>query len=241
MSKTFTDFIPKYKKEKEEEIKLNDDNIKNKLFEEDNKKSKENLNITNQKQTNEIDKLIPDLDKYKKNNEQLKLDLDKYKKENEQLKLNLNKCKTENEKLKSDLLKAEKIISNIKNNQTNNSELKALRDENNKLKYKLTLKEKEIRDLKDKIQNNIKNEKKVDYNDIIVINFVSIDSSVQCGIKCLPTDTFAEVEEKLYKKFDNLRDTNNMFIANAKPILRFKKICENNIKDGDTLQLHKIV
>ena len=67
-----------------------------------------------------------------------------------------------------------------------------------------------------------------------------MDSTVQCGIKCLPTDTFAEVEEKLYKRYDNLRDTNNNFIANAKPILRFKKICENNIKDGDILQLFKL-
>ena len=39
---------------------------------------------------------------------------------------------------------------------------------------------------------------------------------------------------------ENLRNTNNMFMANAKPILRFKKICENNIKDGDVLQLHKL-
>ena len=29
-------------------------------------------------------------------------------------------------------------------------------------------------------------------------------------------------------------------MANAKPILRFKKICEYNIKDGDVLQLHKL-
>ena len=28
-----------------------------------------------------------------------------------------------------------------------------------------------------------------------------------------------------------------MFTANAKPVLRFKKICENNIKDGDIIQL----
>ena len=31
-----------------------------------------------------------------------------------------------------------------------------------------------------------------------------------------------------------------MFTVNAKPILRFKKIYENNIKDGDIVQLYKI-
>ena len=102
------------------------------------------------------------------------------------------------------------------------------------------MKENELKDLKDKIPNNSIEDVKVSYKDIMVINFVSMDSSVQCGIKCLPTDTFAEVEEKLYQKYDNLRDTNNMFTANAKPVLRFKKIYENNIKDGDILQLFKL-
>ena len=170
----------------------------------------------------------------------MKKDLDKYKKENKQLKLNLDKYRIENDKLKADLLKANKIISGIQNNQNSNNELKNLRDEYNKLKYELTLKEKEIKDLKDKIQNNSIEDMKVNYKDIMVINFISMDSTVQCRIKCLPTDIFAEVEEKLYQRFDNLRNTNNMFMANAKPVLRFKKIIENNIKDGDVLQLHKL-
>ena len=170
----------------------------------------------------------------------MKEDLDKYKKENEQLKLNLDKYRIENDKLKADLLKANKIISGIQNNQNSNNELKNLRDEYNKLKYELTLKENELKDLKDKIQNNSIEDMKVNYKDIMVINFISMDSTVQCGIKCLPTDIFAEVEEKLYQRFDNLRNTNNMFMANAKPVLRFKKIFENNIKDGDVLQLHKL-
>jgi predicted nuclease with TOPRIM domain len=170
----------------------------------------------------------------------LKEDLDKYKKENEQLKLNLDKYRIENDKLKADLLKANKIISGIQNNKNNNNELKNLRDEYNKLKYELTLKENEIKDLKDKVKNNSIEDMKVNYKDIMVINFISMDSTVQCGIKCLPTDIFAEVEEKLYQRFDNLRNTNNMFMANAKPVLRFKKISENNIKDGDVLQLHKL-
>ena len=72
----------------------------------------------------------------------------------------------------------------------------------------------------------------------MVINFVSTD--IHYGIKCLPNDIFAEIEEKLYKKFDDLRDTNNMFTVNARPILRFKKLSENNIKDGELIQLFKL-
>ena len=57
---------------------------------------------------------------------------------------------------------------------------------------------------------------KVDYNDIMVINFISGDFSVNCEIKYLHIDIFPEVKEKLCKRFNNLRNTNNMFLANSK-------------------------
>ena len=91
-----------------------------------------------------------------------------------------------------------------------------------------------------KIQNNIIVEPKFNLNEIMVINFMSQDSTINEGMKCLPNEVFAEVEERLYKKYDNLRNTNNMFTANAKPILRFKKLNENGIKDGDKIQLFKL-
>ena len=176
----------------------------NKKLEEENKKIKDDLNKLTQNQSNEINKLKTELEKYKK----------------------------ENERLNNELMKANKIIFGLKNNQIDNNELKQLREENVSLKYKLTLKDNEIQDLKNKLQNSgIIEEQKVNYKDIIVITFISIDSTVHYGMKCLPTDIFAEVEEKLYKKFENLRNTNNTFTANAKPVLRFKKICENKIKD----------
>ena len=53
----------------------------------------------------------------------------------------------------------------------------------------------------------------------------------------MKTDTFAEVEEKLYQQYEEYRETNNNFITKGKIVLRFKKICENNIKDGDKIQL----
>ena len=137
-------------------------------------------------------------------------------------------------------MKANKIISGIQNKQIGNNEIKKLKDENVILKYQLNIKVNEINEFKLKIQNNVVDLPKYNINDIMVVNFISQDSSVQEGIKCLPTDVFAEVEEKLYKKYDNLRNTNNMFTANAKPVLRFKKICENGIKDGDKIQLFKL-
>ena len=106
----------------------------------------------------------------------------------------------------------------------------------NNLKNQLKEKDKEINDLKNKIsKGNIK--QYVDYNDIMVVNFISGDGKINEGIKCLPTETFAEVEEKLYQIYDEYRETNNIFLAKGNIIKRFKKMSENNIKNGDKIQL----
>ena len=88
------------------------------------------------------------------------------------------------------------------------------------------IKDNEINELKRKIKNE---EPKFNFDDVIWIYFQPIDNSFKEGIKCLKTNTFAEVEEKLYKKY-----------ANATPILRFKTIEENKIKDQDIIILYKI-
>ena len=85
--------------------------------------------------------------------------------------------------------------------------------------------------------NNMQNIKLVDFYQIIVIQFVSTDQKINRGIQCLPTDTFAEIEERLYKIYPEYRLTNNNFVSNGNPIFRFRTIAENNIKDGQVVQL----
>ena len=103
-------------------------------------------------------------------------------------------------------------------------------NEINNLKQIIIQKDKEINELKSKFSKN-----KVYMDDIMVINFLSTDQNIRCGISCLADDTFAEVEEKLYKKFDKFRDTNNVLLFGGNIILRFKKVRENNLHDGDTI------
>ena len=168
---------------------------------------------------------------------QLKDEIEKYKKKCDEYKKEIENLKKENIKLNEELSKLKKINSTIQNYQIENNELNKLKEENVILKYQLNMKDKEINDLKSKI--GIK-ETKVNLDDIIVIYFTPTDSSFYQGIKCVKTETFAEVEEKLCKIHNELRNTNNTFTANALPILRFKTIAENNIKDGDVIQLYKI-
>ena len=64
------------------------------------------------------------------------------------------------------------------------------------------------------------------------VNFISTDQTIHKAIPCIPGNTFAEVEEKLYQFIPEYRETNNTFLAYGSPVLRFKTISENKIGDG---------
>ena len=133
--------------------------------------------------------------------------------------------------------KANKIIASIKNQ--HNAEIRNVtNNEIKKLKDEINQKENQINKLKIELQNekNKTNKKMIDYNDMIAINFISTDQKIN---KFPISDRFAEIEERLYQEFEEFRETNNTFIVNGTTILRFKKMSENNIKNGDTIQLIK--
>jgi len=157
------------------------------------------------------------------NNEKLKnINLEK---EIQRLKYEINNLKIENNNLKQNLTNANQFnqIKNIQNNQMNINEIY-------NLKQIIIQKDKEISELKLKLPKH-----NLSMNDIIVINFLSTDQNIRCGIPCLADDTIAEVEEKLYQQFDEFRNTNNILLSGGNIILRFKKVRENNIHNGDTI------
>ena len=145
-------------------------------------------------------------------------------------------------KLQSELLKYKNQLSNqnlsLNNNINLNNEINNLKQQNNILFNQINIKDNEIINLKNKIQNNYVSQQKISRKDIIVINFVTGDGKISnCGIECMPDDTFAQVEEELYKVYDEYRNTNNYFIYHGSQILRFKKIKENNIQNRAVIQL----
>ena len=165
--------------------------------------------------------------------------------ENKKLKNELDILKIENEKLNSEITKlnnelmnAKNIIFNMNNIQQNNQ------GNNNIINYLqniIQIKEQEINDLKKNLEQNIfiNKTKTINFNDILLVHFISIDQNIKYSIKCLKDETFAEVEEKLYKNFPECRERNNNFLCGGRLILRFKKICDNSIKDGDTILFDK--
>ena len=137
--------------------------------------------------------------------------------------------------LRNELSKANKIIEQQKlkinelQNQLNNYNTTI----NNYINI-INQKDLELNNLKLQLNNNINTNipNKVYTNEMLCVNFISSDKKVQFAIPCIKSNTFAEVEEKLYQRYPEYRETNNNFLANGTNVLRFKTIAENNIGNG---------
>ena len=140
--------------------------------------------------------------------------------------------------LKSIIEKQNQIILNIKNGENTIQNIDNHNDIISTLKNELLQKDKEIINLKAKFNNDY-NMIHIDRNNMISLNFISVDQKINYSIPCLNNDIFAKIEEILYKKYPDYRETNNCLISNGKQILRFKTIKENNLKSGVTILLEK--
>ena len=142
-------------------------------------------------------------------------------------------------KLKNELTKANKVIEQQKltinelQNKLNNynNTINNLNKDINNYRNIISKKDIELNNYKSQLNNNIPNNN-VNYNDIMCVNFISSDQNIHYAATCLKTNTFAEIEEKLYKQYPQYRETNNTFLANGMQVLRFKTIAENKIGNG---------
>ena len=164
-------------------------------------------------------------------NNNLMNELNSYKNENKQLKEQINNLQQEINRLNNNLQNEKQNVIDLQqqlfnyNNQVNN------------LNIQLMNKDKEL----DIIKMNKSKDGYVNYKNIMVVHFMSGDGEINQGINCLPTETFAEVEEKLYKIYNEYREAyNNTFLANGNVIKRFKTMSENKIKNGDKIQLQDL-
>jgi len=173
------------------------------------KKLEEELN-NEKKEKNDIKK---ELDKEKQINIDLKKELDNekqinadLKKENENLKKNENKYTNKIKENQKHNINGEQkeFITKLQNDLKNQNNI----NENNK---------KLIESLNEKI-----NQKEIEITklrkEMMSINLISTDGNIQYSIPCFSSDTFAEIEEKLYKKYPSYRETDNYFIYNGSRI-----------------------
>ena len=109
-----------------------------------------------------------------------------------------------------------------------------LNEENSLIKNKNEFQERIIKEAKNIISSlslKLRNLRKTN-GDNINAKFFSSDQLIQnCLISCSQKDIFAEVEEKLYEKYPQYRNTYNAFICGGKKILKNKTLEENQIEN----------
>ena len=176
--------------------------------------------------------LLQQLNNEKLKNKKLEEEIQRLQNQLNEFKNNNNNLINENYNLKQRLVNINQFTQLNQMNQFNQMNI----NEINNLRQLIIQKDKEIKELKSKLPKQ-----NLSMNDIMVINFLSTDQNIRCGIPCLADDTIAEVEEKLYQQFNEFRNTNNILLSGGNIILRFKKVRENNIHNGDTILIQSSI
>ena len=160
---------------------------------------------------------------------------------------NINQNNNEINNLKNELSKANKIIEQQKStindlqNKLNNhnTTINNYKTQINNFQSIIIQKDLELNNLRNQLNNNnvnnvnnLPNNVNINYDDMMSINFISMDSNLHYSVPCIKTDVFAHIEEKLYKKFPKYKETNNTFLVNGTTVLRFKTIAENKLENG---------
>ena len=205
-------------------------------FIQNNPKINTDLNL----KINQLENLLNKEKEKNKNLEEKNLKLSKILEEKEE---EINKIINDNQILNKKIKELEEDIRklNYKNIELENEISKFppnYQNQINNLQNIINQKELELNNLRAQIDNNNNNnpnpiiENKIYFNEMMCVNFISSDQIVHYAVPCVKTNTFAEVEEKLYQQYPRYRETNNNFIANGNLVLRFKTIGENKMGNG---------
>ena len=72
----------------------------------------------------------------------------------------------------------------------------------------------------------------------IPVIFQSVDNKIHYAFICKMTDIFNNIENKLYQKYPEYRETENYFTLGGKKINKCKTFEENNVKYSDIILLN---
>ena len=118
----------------------------------------------------------------------------------------------------------EKLLNLEKNNDTKNEIIKLMKE--------VKEKDKEIQELKSRFPFELKEGEK-----LMTVIFTSVDQKIHYSIICKNTDNFTVVENKLYDKYSEYRESINYFMFKGGKINKYKSLEDNNIKNSEVILL----
>ena len=81
---------------------------------------------------------------------------------------------------------------------------------------------------------------KISINEIIAINFISLNHNINYPMACRKTDIFAKIENKLYNEFPELKTKKLYFIVSGNIVNKSYTFEQNKIKSGDTILINEM-
>ena len=71
----------------------------------------------------------------------------------------------------------------------------------------------------------------------MTVIFYSTDQQIHYSLICKKTDTFMDLEKKLYEIYPKYKKCENYFMVNGQKINRFETLEENKIKNSQIITL----
>ena len=191
----------------------------------------ENCNTILIKQLEEKNKqLQAQLEEEKNNCQILAFGAKLYKEESEkkdiELKIKETKIVELNETIEKLNVKMKELENIIHNNYTQDKILS--------LMDKLEKKEKEIKEIKSKLPFELSENEK-----LMTVIFLSTDQKIHFSVICKNTQNFNILENILYEKYPEYKESENFFLLGGIKINKYKSLEENKIKDSDIITLGK--
>ena len=154
------------------------------------------------------------------------------------LQIDLNNEKDLKNKLSIKLEEANNKIRDLSNQLSNNMN----NIQNNKileLQRIIDMKNQEISQLYGRINSNNNGIKFMPGDNIIGIGFNSVNQIIQNYSRAYKdSEIVARIEEELYNEYPEFKDKETYLMVKGNKIMRFKTLKENNVKNGDIIQVH---
>ena len=179
-----------------------------------------------------IDKLKED---YAKLKETYKEEVKKSKQLSEKIK-NLEKELNDEKKKNEDLTKELEDSKKNRPKENQNVEVKATNENNVEFLQNILLKDKEISELKKKLENSILLS---EGEELISIIFIYEEKKIHYSIICKNVDSLAIAEQKLFNKFQEIKDEEYDYYLKDTRLKRGYKFKEKNIENGAIITLKK--
>ena len=154
------------------------------------------------------------------------------------LQIDLTNEKDLKNKLNIKLEEANKKIRDLSNQLSNNMN----NIQNNKileLQRIIDMKNQEINQLYGRINSNNNGIKFMPGDNIIAVGFISVNQKIQNFHRAYKdSEIVARIEEELYNEYPEFKDKETYLMVKGNKIMRFKTLKENNVKNGDIIQVH---